>query len=102
MDFGKGLNKLDMSGLEGWTRPTVKWEYKTSLDDKEEKMSLAQRYLHEKKSATDRLAIDMGVLNEDGTLTCEGKDFLLNLLLQDKDIRTRFDLALGVVKKEEE
>lgn len=67
----------------------------------EDEMSLTKKYLFNKKSAKDRVAIEQGALNEDGTLTEQGKDLLLNLLLQDKDIRTKFDLALSVAEDEE-
>lgn len=82
-------------------------EYKTKsitfeTNNKEEKMSLAQQYLHEKKNENDKSAIEVGAMNDDGTLTYEGKDLLLNILLTDPKIREQFDKAIELLKEDEE
>ena len=76
--------------------------YKISCSlNKEDKMSLAEEYIFNKKNEADKQAVKQGALNKDGLLTEQGKDLLLNLLLQDKDIRTRFDLALATIEKDD-
>lgn len=72
-----------------------------NLNEKENKMSLAKKYIFNKKDESDKQAIKQGALDEDGTLTEQGKDLLLNLLLQDKDIRTKFNLALTTIAKDD-
>lgn len=68
--------------------------------NKEDKMSLAEEDIFNKKNKADKQAVEQGALNKDGLLTEQGKDLLLNLLLQDKDIRTKFDLALATIGKD--
>lgn len=69
--------------------------------NKEDKMSLAEEYIFNKRNEADKQAVKQGALNKDGLLTEQGKDLLLNLLLQDKDIRARFDLALATIEKDD-
>lgn len=91
MDCTSGL-----SGIIYYPGVDYKVEYKTFNDNdlEEEKMSLAKKYLHEKKKEEDKKAIELGALYEDGTLTEEGKDLLLNILLSDPKIREQFDKVL--------
>lgn len=78
-----------------------KWEYGT-LTTKEKTMELSKAYKFNKKCKEDRRAIDLGALTEDGFLTCEGKDLLLNILLSDPKIREQFDKALEDIDESEE
>lgn len=81
----------------GFPKLIVNAEWTTFTNDnnnKEKEMTLAKKYLFNKKSANEKYAIEQGALDEDGLLTEEGKDFLLNLLLQDEDIKKRFYSAL--------
>ena len=75
---------------------------KITIVDKEEEMTPTKKYLFNKKSASEKHAIKLGVLDKDGLLTEQGKDFLLNLLLQDEDINKRFYSALTSIKEEDE
>lgn len=75
--------------------------YSSYSSNKEDKMSLAEEYIFNKKNEADKQAVKQGALNKDGLLTEQGKDLLLNLLLQDKDIRTKFDLALATIEKDD-
>ena len=74
----------------------------TIFNEKEEPMSLTKEYKHDQQSKENKLAIDLDALNEDGTLTAEGKDLLLNILLDDPEIRKKFDKALSDIMKEED
>lgn len=76
--------------------------YKIAVKNKEEKMSLVQQYLHKQKNENDKVAIEVGAMNDDGTLTCEGKELLLNILLTDPKIREQFDKAIELLKKDKE
>lgn len=74
----------------------------TIFNEKEEPMSLTKEYKHDQQSKENKLAIDLDALNEDGTLTAEGKDLLLNILIDDPEIRKKFDKALSDIMKEED
>ena len=57
-------------------------EWVTTLNNKEDDMSLTKKYANRKRDKKEQLAIDNRLLNEDGTLTYEGKDLLLQMLLE--------------------
>ena len=95
MECGIGFPKIAYNPTE------YKWEYKT-FNLEEEKMELSKAYKFNKKCDEDRRAIDLGALTEDGLLTCEGKDLLLNILLSDPKIREQFDKVLKELDKDEE
>lgn len=77
------------------------YTYSFFTEEKEKKMSLIKKYLNQKKNDNDRKAIDLGVIGEDGILTPEGKDLLLMILLEDKDIRAKFDDAVAKLSENE-
>lgn len=58
------------------------WRYATNFDNKKDDMSLTKKYVNRKRDEKEQLAIDNGLLDEDGTLTYEGKDLLLQMLLE--------------------
>lgn len=78
------------------------YTYKFVEEEKEKTMSLTKKYLNQKKNDNDKKAIELGVMNEDGTLTSEGKELLLAILLEDKDIRAKFDKVVESLLEEEE
>lgn len=78
------------------------WQGATTLKTKEKIMELSKAYKFNKKCKEDRRAIDLGALTEDGLLTCEGKDLLLNILLSDPKIREQFDKVLEDIDESKE
>ena len=89
----------------GYPKLIVKSEWTTFTNDnknKEEEMTPTKKYLFNKKSAKEKHAVELGVLDEDGLLTEDGKDFLLNLLLEDEHIKNIFYNALHSIKEEDE
>ena len=67
----------------------------------EKKDSYAKKYEMLGKGDEELDAIKKGLLNEDGTLTQEGKDLLLQVLLNDDDIRKRFFEAISLIEDED-
>lgn len=78
---------------------TVKYE---TFSNEEAKMSLTKRYANRNRSADEQLAIDEGLLREDGTLTSEGREFLCQILFDDKSIKEKFYEALRELIDEED
>lgn len=81
-----------------------KYEYHTYIyepEKEEKKVSLIKRYVENKRDDDENLAIKMGAFNGDGTLTQEGKDLLLQLLLEDKAIKEKFYQVLDQLHKGE-
>ena len=72
----------------------------TIFDNEEDEMSLIKEYKRAKLNEEEKKARDWGALTEDGTLTECGKDLLLNLLLEDKEIHDKFIKAIDQIDKE--
>ena len=78
------------------------YAYKFLHEPEEEKMTLTKQYLHQKKNSNDRKAIELGVMDDDGILTSSGKELLLTILLEDKEIRSKFDKVVESLLEEED
>lgn len=70
--------------------------------EKENQMSLAKKYVNKNRNKLERRAIEEGLIREDGTLTGEGKDLLLQILLDDKEIKDKFFQAINELTKDKE
>lgn len=104
MDFGYNFpqkNSFSREELERYGGCPV-YKLTNTNHFEEDKMNLSKAYKFNDKCDEDRRAIDMGALTEDGLLTCEGKDLLLNILLSDPKIREQFDKVLKDLDADEE
>ena len=99
MDFG---NTVMLKTLhESWSNPVV-YKYETKFFDEEENMSLVKKYVNKSRDKKEQKAIEKGLIGEDGVLTCEGKALLLQILLDDKEIRNKFFNAVEELSEDEE
>lgn len=101
---GKGETMFCGSGLDGviYTPDKYTWtEYKT-FNNEEDNMSIAKKYANKNRDKKLQKAIEKGLIGEDGVLTCEGKALLLQILLDDKEIKNKFFDAVEELSEDEE
>lgn len=84
----------------GWDWPVNKIEYIYNFDTKEDKMSYAKKYATKSRDKKEQLAIDAGLLREDGTLTSEGLELLAQILLDSH--REKFYKAVEELSEEKD